>query len=265
MPSWSDYAGLGVTAAGAVAAPFTAGISGMVAPAISSGLSLLDKSKQAKHPGVSPEMEKSLFYSSELARRSMELDGISALEASRVSQAGNQESLNTLAEANTLSRRMSPLDRQKLTQALMEKMNTSQSTIMDKLQQYAEGRGLKNIDVAGRTNAQLSDNAKRVRDFEVEKMKYDLDMRRNQMEQFGKIISGLTKGLANKMFDVPPSVKTPEQELTGGTQVMPEYTPAPRPDYQDTLQKLNAERDDANTPVLQDLIERSMLGLDLSN
>lgn len=263
MPSWSDYAGLGVTAVGAGAAPATGGISAMIAPAISSGLSLLDKSKQAKHPGVSPEMEKSLFYSSELARRSMELEGVSALEASRVGQAGNQESLNTLAEANTLSRRMSPLDRQKLTQALMEKMNTSQTTIMDKLSQYAEGRGLKNIDVANRTNAQLSDNEKRVRDFEVEKMKFDMDMRKGQMDQFGKIISGLTKGIANKMFDIPPTKA--EEKITGGTQVMPEYTPAPRPNYQDTLNQVQAERSKEQDAMLnREADPADILGLNLT-
>ena len=132
--SWSDYLGLGIQVGGTAASaatgnPLFAGLS----TGISSGLSLLDKNKQTKYPGVTPEQETSLFYSTELARRSMAQEGLSANTVGRLSQAGRESSLADIAEANTFGRMLSPLDRTMLARKLMERSEKVSTSMIDKL------------------------------------------------------------------------------------------------------------------------------------
>jgi hypothetical protein len=213
--SWSDYLGIGVQAGGAIAST-VGGPWGMAAAglgtAVSSGLSLLDKNKQIKLPGATPEQEKGLFYTGELARKAMATTGVSANTAGRVAQAGRESTMADIAEANTFSQRLSPLDRMMLTKKLTEKAQKTQSVMMENLTAYAEGRETQNLSVAGNLSSNLVEQATELERDRTNKYKQELLSRQKQFQSYTASMTDLAKVLSGSLFD--PSKKEPAKPAT---------------------------------------------------
>jgi len=269
--SWSDYLGIGVQAGGAVASTF-GGPWGMAAAglgtAVSSGLSLLDKNKQVKLPGATPEQEKGLFYTGELARKAMATTGISANTAGRVAQAGRESTMADIAEANTFSQRLSPLDRMMLTKKLTEKAQKTQSVMMENLTAYAEGRETQNLSVAGNLSNNLVEQATALERDRTNKYKEELLSRQKQFQSYTASMTDLAKVLSGSLFDpakkepvapVTPGIdeamanaKTPEGALT------PDMAKTGLESYTDQeMKELRIKRWNENNPVEQKPVART--------
>lgn len=222
--SWSDYLGIGLQGVGAVAGgifggPAGAGTGAGLGGAIAGGLSLLDKSKQVKMPGMTPEQEKALFYQGQIASKAMAQDGISSQTASRVTQAGRETAMSDIAEANTFGRRLSPLDRAMLVKQLTERSQKTQSQLMDNLMAYAEGRETQALGIAGQASKNLMDSATEMERDRTLKFEKELTARQAQFEQYTKSISALAGTLTNTLFDTN---KKPTDPAIQGTQPLPE-------------------------------------------
>lgn len=222
--SWSDYLGIGLQGGGAVAGgifggPAGAGTGAGLGGAIAGGLSLLDKSKQVKMPGMTPEQEKALFFQGQIASKAMAQDGISSQTASRVTQAGRETAMSDIAEANTFGRRLSPLDRSMLVKQLTERSQKTQSQLMDNLLAYAEGRETQSLGIAGQASKNLMDSATEMERDRTLKFEKELAARQAQFEQYTKSISALAGTLTNTLFDVG---KKPTAPAVQGTQPLPE-------------------------------------------
>lgn len=205
--SWSDYVGPLVQAGGAAAGSIIPGAGTAagagIGSAIAGGLGMLDKDKQAKYPGPTPEEEKALFYSSEIARRAMSQTGISANTAGRIGQAGREESLSQIAEQNTFSRMLSPLDRQKLTQALTERSQKVSSTLMDKLEEYSTGRETQQTSVAAQAVGNMETIARAQSKAKFDKFEKELASRQDQFKSYVNSMSALSGALSNSLFNAP--------------------------------------------------------------
>ena len=250
--SWSDYLGIGLQGGGAVAGgifggPAGAGTGAGLGGAIAGGLSLLDKSKQVKMPGMTPEQEKALFYQGQIASKAMAQDGISSQTASRVTQAGRETALSDIAEANTFGRRLSPLDRAMLVKQLTERSQKTQSQLMDNLMAYAEGRETQALGIAGQASKNLMDSATEMERARTLKFEKELTARQAQFEQYTKSISALAGTMTNTIFDVG---KKPETQATKGTistapatQAQPKTTIAQAGQSVSTPEKTSLKRD----------------------
>jgi hypothetical protein len=220
--SWSDYLGIGLQGGGAIAGakfgPAGSGLGAGLGSAIAGGLSLLDKSKQVKMPGMTPEQEKALFFQGQIASKAMAQDGISSQTASRVTQAGRETAMSDIAEANTFGRRLSPLDRSMLVKQLTERSQKTQSQLMDNLLAYAEGRETQSLGIASNASKSLMDSATAMERDRTIKFEKELTARQGQFEQYTKSISALAGTLTNTLFDTNKKPATPagsERELPG--------------------------------------------------
>lgn len=226
--SWSDILGMGLSAAGVGADVAGAGGAGSaIAGAVTGGLSLLDKSKQAKYPGVTPGQEKASFYSSELARRAMSQTGISANTAGRITQAGRDEALDNVAQANTFSQRLSPLDRNVLFNKLTEKSRTMRNEVMDKLMAYSEGKEYQNLSLgvqAVNSSANIEDKLARDRRVKFEK---ELESKRAMLEEYKKSMVALNKAFVQPMFDIGKDKKANGSPVDNNGSIIPDIVPTP--------------------------------------